>query len=311
MPGNGQRHDRAAEQGGFVSAERWASADEWERFRLRSIAFGLALAPDCYLTEAAAQVIHGLPTLHDPPSAPIAMRPGSAHRGPDRSPFGRVRTGYLPPRYQANRGRVRVVGLPYAAVDIARHTDHAEALTVMDRTLRPASDPAELAHIVEHMENYPGIGIAGWAVVHGDARSESALESLGRLAFLEAGEPPPLSNVWIDGGSRAVRVDHLIPDTGVVIEADGALKVNNRPDAATVIENQVERERFPSSPGLLGRAVQLSDRSPRVATKSSGEHSGLRSSVGTVRHRQAGRSSPRPACSAGRLQVLPRIPPVA
>ena len=199
---------------GFVAADRWAASEEWERFRLRSIAFGLTLADDTYLTEAAAQIIHRLPTLHDPPASPIAMRPGSAHRGPDRTPFGRIRTGYLPPRFQVVRDRVRTVSLGYAAVDVARHTDPAEALAVVDQVLRRGVDRAELAHLIEHMAAYPGITVAAWATSHGDPRAESLLESLGRLAFIEAEEAPPLSNVWIDDGTRAARVDHLLPDSG-------------------------------------------------------------------------------------------------
>jgi len=229
---------------GFVTADRWAASDGWERFRLRSIAFGLTLAADTYLTEAAAQIIHRLPTLHEPPARPIALRPGSAHRGPDRTTFGRIRTGYLPPRFQVVRNRVRTVSLGYTAIDVARHTDPAEALAVLDQVLRRGVDRAELAHLVEHMAAYPGISVAAWAIMHGDPRAESLLESLGRLAFIESDEPPPLSNVWIDDGKRVARVDHLVPETGVVLEADGAVKVNDRPDASIVIENQVDRERF-------------------------------------------------------------------
>jgi hypothetical protein len=229
---------------GFVMASRYEAADPWEQFRLRSIAFGMTLAEDTYLTEAAAQVIHQLPVLHEPPVAPIAIRNGSAHRGPDRTPVGRVRTGYLPPRFQVVRDRVRTVSVSYTAIDVARHTDPAEALAVVDQVLRRGVDRAELAYIIEHMEHYPGMDVAAWAVTHGDGRAETALESLGRLAFIEVDRKPPLSNVWIDDGRRAVRVDHLIEDSGVVLEGDGAVKLNNRPDAAKVIENQVERERF-------------------------------------------------------------------
>ncbi len=127
---------------------------------------------------------------------------------------------------------------------------------VVDDALRHGADRSRLAQLVGQMENYPGIGIAAWAVTHGDPRSESALESLGRLAFLEAGHPVPLSNVWIDDGIRAVRVDHLLPEGGVVLEADGALKVNNRSDAVKVVNDQLNRERFLRR---LGYAVERYD----------------------------------------------------
>ncbi len=257
MRRSGRRGDTVrVAKAAFVRTETWRTADAWNRFRLRSIGFVLAAAEQVFLTEAAAQIIHGLPHLHPPPPLPVAIRPGDAHRGPDRTVYGRVRTGHLPPHHRTLRQRARVVDLAYAAVDVARHTDPAEALMVIDHALRHGADRGRLARLTQQMENYPGIGLAAWAIVHGDPRSESALESLGRLAFLEADRPVPLSNVWIDDGLRAVRVDHLLPESGVVLEADGALKVNNRPDAVKVVNDQLDRERFLRR---LGYAVERYD----------------------------------------------------
>ncbi len=92
------------------------------------------------------------------------------------------------------------------------------------------------------MQAYSGIRTAAWAVEHADPRAESPLESLGRLVFLAAGRRPPLSNVWIWSGSERYRVDHLLPDVALVLEADGALKYNLRPDAADVIRAQNRRQ---------------------------------------------------------------------
>ncbi len=51
-----------------------------------------------------------------------------------------------------------------------------------------------------------------------------------------------LSNVWIPVAGRWYRVDHLVPDAGVIIEADGALKYDNQSRASVLISNDRERE---------------------------------------------------------------------
>jgi hypothetical protein len=228
----------------FVLARTLAEADPWEAFRLRSIGFVVGSGDDVYLAGASAQVVLGAPSLGEPPPKPVALRPGDAHRGPDRTPYGRVRTGWLPPYHRWSRSGVRVVSLEYAAVDVARHTDHAEALSVLDHALHHGADRESMALLTTQMSRYPGIDLARWAIQHGDDRVESPLESLGRLAFLEVGQQAPLSNVWIYDDSHAYRGDLLIPETGVVLEGDGNVKYDNRADASTIIGSQIARERW-------------------------------------------------------------------
>jgi hypothetical protein len=228
----------------FVLSRTLEDADAWEAFRLRSIGFAVGSGDDVYLAGASVQAVLGLPSLGEPPPKPVALRPGNAHRGPDRTPYGRIRTGHLPPYHRWTRSGVRVVSLEYAAVDVARHTDHAEALSVLDHALHRGADRESLSLLAKQMSRYPGIELARWAIQHGDERVESPLESLGRLAFLEAGRPAPLSNVWIFDDTRAYRADLLIPDTGVVLEGDGNVKYHDRSDAASVIADQVARERW-------------------------------------------------------------------
>jgi hypothetical protein len=58
-----------------------------------------------------------------------------------------------------------------------------------------------------------------------DARSESPLESLGRVRFDEQGLPPPDLQVLVaDGDGAFARVDQCWEEHRTVAEADGALK---------------------------------------------------------------------------------------
>lgn len=238
-------------RGTFVRSTDLENADQWERHRLRSIGFILGIADDVHLCGPSAQAVLRMPSVIDPPSLPMARRPGSAHRGPDRTPIGRVRTGHLPEAHQWIRDRARVTSTVYTAVDAIRYASADEALVLIDHVLRQGVSRDQLARLASEMQNYPGIRRVLWAIGHGDSRAESPLESLGRLAFIEAGRPVPLSNVWIFDRRRAVRVDHLLPASGVVLEGDGGLKVNNRPDAHRVIEAQVGRERWLRGLGFL------------------------------------------------------------
>jgi len=227
---------------GFARAEIWDAADPWARFRMTSIAFGLGAADHVLATGPSAQAILGLPKLSDPPELPVAIRVAPTSSGTNMTRHARVRTGLVPLTHRWTRERVRVVSAAYAAIDVARHSTAQEALAVVDHVLHAGIPKEVLSALVTDLRHYRGIEQATWAVSNGDERAESPLESLGRLAFLAAGQPAPLSNVWFSDGVTAYRVDHYLPDTGVVIEGDGGLKVNNRPDAHQVVQRQVRRE---------------------------------------------------------------------
>lgn len=228
----------------FVRTVDWDTAAERDRFRLRSLAFGLGLGGDAHLTGAAAALLLGLPLVDDPSGQPVAIRPGNAHIGHDRTPYGRVRHGYLPPTCRTERHRVPVVSPAFCVVDIARHLGPRDGLVAADAVLHSGVDREAVTRIAENMLSYPGIQSVAWVAEHADGRVESPLESLCRYAFFAADRRPPLSNVWIGAGSRWFRVDHLLPDEGVVLEGDGAVKYRDRADADTIVRDEKERERL-------------------------------------------------------------------
>jgi hypothetical protein len=137
---------------------------------------------------------------------------------------------------------VNTVSPAFVAVDIARHQGPIDGLVTTDAALRSGIQREVLFDLIGNMAAYPGISTALWAVQNADPRAESPLESLGRYSFLAASRPVPLSNVWVRTAKQWFRVDHLSAETGVVIEADGALKYNNRPDADLIVTSQHARE---------------------------------------------------------------------
>ncbi len=226
----------------FAPSEPYDAAVSWEKFRLRSIAFALSAQDGTFLCGASAAAVLDLPMISDPPELPTALRSGSAHVGHNLSPYGTVRHGYLPPHHRTSRNGVPVVSPAYCAIDVARHAGSRDGLAVADKVLHLGTNREVLAALAVQLDQYPGIGEARWVVEHADARAESPLETLGRFAFLSAGLSAPLSNVWIPVGRRWYRVDHLLPDCGVILEADGAIKYDNRPDAARQVVQDRQRE---------------------------------------------------------------------
>ena len=89
--GDIQRLAKAA----FTSTDTLEAASDWERFRLRSIAFALGSQEGTYLTGESGAMLLGLPVLGSPPELPTAIRHGSPHIGHNLSAHGKVRHGYL------------------------------------------------------------------------------------------------------------------------------------------------------------------------------------------------------------------------
>ena len=128
------------------------------------------------------------------------------------------------------------------AVDVARHFGRQAGLVVADRVLARGLQAEDLAIVCDNLRQYPGVKDAIWCANHASARSESPAESLGRWAFLHQGREAPLANVWFWRGTVRYRADLYLPEQRVILEADGAIKYDNRSDASRVVREQVARE---------------------------------------------------------------------
>ena len=233
---------RRLSKSAFTLAELFDAAPPWEQFRLRSVGFALTVGSGTFLTGPSAAAVLRIPTLGKPPPLPVAIRPGSAHTGHNLSAFGQVRHGFLPPRHQMQRDGVSTVSPAYCAIDLARHSGPRTGLVAADHVVRSGTSRELCAELTDDMSHYPGMATARWVVEHADPRAESPLETLGRYAFIQAGLAAPMANVWIPVARRWYRVDLLLPDTGVILEGDGAVKYDNRLDAALLVTNDRERE---------------------------------------------------------------------
>jgi hypothetical protein len=237
-------------RGAFAIPAPSGKNQDWETFRRRAIGLGLTTSDEVYLSEWAAVALHGLPAIIDPPDELVGIRLGHQHHGPSKSKGVRIRYGGVPLGHRRTRDRVQVISPAFTIVEVARHARPIDGLLVADAAMHRGVGRETIAAIAGSMPNYPGIEQAAWVAEHADPRAESPVETLGRFAFISAGQPAPLSNVWVTDGLHSYRVDLLIEGTGVVLEADGDVKYEDASAAVAVIKAEKERERLIRSMGF-------------------------------------------------------------
>jgi hypothetical protein len=140
-----------------------------------------------------------------------------------------------------------VVSNAWATADLARSAPVYDGLIVADSAVRNGAD---LSEVLTHMSRWLGVSRARWVADHADSNSESALETMGRFGCIEFDLPVPVSNAWVGRDGPELRLDHLWPFHWSAGEADGAVKYNNREDAAKIVKDQNDREFYLRRLGL-------------------------------------------------------------
>lgn len=173
---------------------------------------------DLVAAGATAALVHDLPLLGPRPTALQLVE-----RKQER-PHHRGTSTTLRPEEVVDIG-VPVTSVPRTVVDVARTRGYAAGVVVADAALARGVQRAELALVLDGRENWPGSDAAHRATAFASARSESPLESLGRVRFAEQGLPAPQLQVVIaDEDGPFARVDQCWDEHRTIAEADGALK---------------------------------------------------------------------------------------
>lgn len=176
-------------QGAYASADEFENVDEWQRFAMRSRAFGLLSAPASYLTGWACTAIRGYPTLGRPPKLATVVRPKDPQRWPFTGIGGRVLVAHVPKQHRRRDGRLSIVSDEWAVVDVARTARLPDSLVVADVAVRRGLD---LAGVLPHMHRWEGIGTAARARP-GPVRMAGRLSgprTVGRQAARDVLRPP-------------------------------------------------------------------------------------------------------------------------
>jgi len=111
-------------------------------------------------------------------------------------------------------------------------------VVVADSALRSRqASKADLDLCITACASWPGIQNARRVVAFADARAESVLESISRVAFADLGLPPPDLQAWVGDDDEIIgRADFLWRAYRTVGEADGALKYANPARAMAQLE---------------------------------------------------------------------------
>ena len=197
-----------------------------QTLRLASV---LAVAgPGAVGSHHSAALIHGLDQLGRQPPEVVAVSraPGGSRTG---RPGVRLHIAALPSGHVTVRSGVRVTSVARTVVDLARTSSFQAGVVVADSALRGKQvSKDELRAVVADCARWPGIRQASLVVEFSDGRSESALESISRVAFRDHGIPAPEIQVPVGGDNGVVgRADFLWRRYRTIGEADGAMKYAN------------------------------------------------------------------------------------
>jgi hypothetical protein len=264
---------RRMRRGIYVTAAVWAAASDNERTRhlLVAVATLTALGPGPVLSHSSAARFHRV----------VLPRSGSDVVRLTQADQWRIGRGYriaaaaLPEEDVVDTGPFAVTGVARTLVDCAREWTLADAVVTLDAALfQKRVRRPDLQAAVLQQSHWLGIGEAARAVGLADGRAESPLETLGRLALLEAGLPRPELQVELHGPRGFVaRVDGWYEEAAVALEFDGRVKYfdprggrspaevaweeKRREDAIRALDVRVVRVVQADLPRLHGPAEQL------------------------------------------------------
>lgn len=207
----------------YVDVEELSSLSRTRRLALQVAAARLRSDVDFVAVGATAALIHDLPLL-----GPTPIRLQLAERREAR-PVHHGQSRTIDDDDVVTVHGVPLSSLARTAVDVARRRPFAAGVVSADAVLARGVPRVRLQEVLERSKRWPGLAIATRVVEFADGRSESPLESLGRVRFFEHGLPPPELQVVLSGlGGEPARVDQYWGQYRTVAEADGAAKYVDR-----------------------------------------------------------------------------------
>jgi Protein of unknown function (DUF559) len=138
----------------------------------------------------------------------------------------RLHIAALPAEHVVTRHGMPLTSVARTVIDLARTSSFVAGVVVADSALRTRQTArAELQSAIAACPRWPGLQAARRVVAFCDARSESVLESISRVAFRDQGLPPPELQVWVGDETEMIgRADFLWRARRTIAEADGAIK---------------------------------------------------------------------------------------
>jgi hypothetical protein len=193
------------------------------RHGLDALAVTTGLArPSAVLSAGTAAWVWGLP---HPRQATDVVHLTDPHRW-RRGRGWLMSRAALPAGEVTVRGAYRVTTVARTLVDVARTWPEVHAVAAVDAALlRGLTTRDDVRGVLRRQADVPGVPRAVRALALADGRSESWLETYGRLTFAALGLPPFLPQVELWLGGRLLKVaDGWYPEAALAIEFDGRVK---------------------------------------------------------------------------------------
>ncbi|MCU1594325.1 MAG: Uncharacterized protein JWO12_1717 [Frankiales bacterium] len=215
--------------GVLIATAALAALTGKDLYETRLLAELLHRGDEWHANRRSAAVVHGLPLLGCPPTAPLLVR--ERRNATERSSSRFRHLSALPPCERDCVNGIRVTSLPRTVFDISRREAFRSAVIVADAALRSGVPREDLQACADRHPRWPGLRAARDVIAFADGRAESPLESLGRVGCRSQGLPvfEPQVEVWV-GRRMIARVDGLWRDQLLVFEGDGAVKFKGGAD---------------------------------------------------------------------------------
>ena len=215
------RVSRGVYANGARARETLAFADGMQ---LLQLAAAVAVrGPGTVVSHESAAYLHSIGLLSTPEAATLTCPPG---RGWSASPGVRLHAMTLPAEQVTTMARLPVTTPARTVVDLARTLSFKAGVVTADSALyRKLVTKAELTAVLATCARWRGARGAAAVIDFADARAESPLESIARIAFKDCGLPPPELQVWLGGTDEPIgRVDFYWRQYRTIAEVDGAIK---------------------------------------------------------------------------------------
>ena len=199
-----------------------------------------AAAPGAAAYGLSAACVLRLDIPGAPPDRPrVALPPvrGSGGRTGERVA---VRRAGLPAEHVVSISGVRTTGPARTVADLARQLSFDDAVLATDSAYRTwgAGVREQLEGVGDLCSRWPGAAGIEPVLAFSDVRSESALETRGRLAMDRQKLPPPRTQCWVGEMGPEFRADFGWAEQRTLGEADGRVKYTD----ADVLWAQARRE---------------------------------------------------------------------
>jgi predicted transcriptional regulator of viral defense system len=210
---------------------------------LRLAAAVAAVGPNAVGSYQHAAVIHGLQLLTRLRTDVVDVtRPPGESVSRSARPGTQLHVAAVPAAHWTVVSGVPVTTAARTVVDLARTMPLRDGVVTADSALHAKrTTKSELYAVIDACSRWPGVARARQVVDFSDGLAESAFESIARVAFADAGLPPPILQAPVGGEGRVIgRVDFYWSAHSTIAEADGAAKYQDPGVARRQLQRDAE-----------------------------------------------------------------------